>query len=274
MKQEYSYTDCYKILSATSTHSFSEIRKAYKRKIQKYHPDKLDDNQKEAASNKIKELNAAFSQIEKYYNSHNSLPAIEPTDKPKERIKPANKQSKSEPIFDSVQSTNSPTSQFVPKNKSRKRRIAFIISICIASFVIFYIENFYIDIQPASLSEPVEPEKNKHPPSQVKTKSQISENTVSARRKIPEFFTIGSPIGEVIDVQGKPDTMDNNIWHYGKSKIFFKDGYVIDWKREKGHPIKARLIINEDLELKKSDINIKKNLPGSLPKQNNLNSLK
>jgi len=275
MKQEYSFTECYKILSASSTQSFNEIRKAYKRKIQKFHPDKLDDTQKEAASNKIKELNTAFSQIEKHYKTHNSLPATETTDDPKVRIDPKKQPNKHESVFNNSNATNKPTNRVSsPKDKSHKSRIAFVIVICIASFVIFYIENFYSNIQPAVSSETDETEKKKPTPTPIKAKKQADETIASTRKKIPDFFTIGSPIGEVIDVQGKPDKTNENTWHYGESKVFFQDGYVIDWKREKGHPIKAKLIIDEDSEFIKPDTNIKKKLPGTLPKQNNLNSLK
>jgi len=273
MKQEYSFTECYKILSASSTQSFNEIRKAYKRKIQKFHPDKLDDAQKESASNKIKELNTAFSQIEKYYKTHNSLPAIEPTEASKERIEPKKQPNKHESVFNNSDPTNKSTYRASsPKDKSHKSRIVFVIVICITSLVIFYIENFYSNIQPAASSESDKTEKDS--PLPIKVKKQADKTIASTRKKIPDFFTIGSPIGEVIDVQGKPDKTNENTWHYGKSKVFFQDGYVIDWKREKGHPIKARLIIDEDSELIKAETNIKKKLPGTLPKQNNLNSLK
>ena len=276
MKQEYSFTECYKILSASSTQSFNEIRKAYKRKIQKFHPDKLDDTQKEVASNKIKELNTAFSQIEKHYKTHNSLPAIESTEEPKERNESKKQQHKHESVFNNFDSTNKSTYRGAssPKDKSHKSRIAFVIIICIASFVIFYFENFYSNIQPAVSNEPDKTEKNSPIPTPIKSEKQADKTITSTRIKIPDFFTIGSPIGEVIDVQGKPDKTNENTWHYGKSKVFFQDGYVIDWKREKGHPIKARLIIDEDSEFIKPDTNIKKKLPGTLPKQNNLNSLK
>ena len=135
------------------------------------------------------------------------------------------------------------------------------ILISAATLIFFYLDNSFETKEPA-----VKKDVKTTPP--IKSKIDTTENKNNLERKgkkkKPDFFTIGSPIGEVIDVQGKPDKTVKDVWSYGKSKVIFKDGLVVDWKRGKGSPIKARLIISNDNELhsKANDAT----LPGALPK--------
>jgi DnaJ like chaperone protein len=58
----------YKILEITPQATDEEVRKAYKRMAVKHHPDKvhhLGEDVQKAASEKFKEVNAAYEQIKK-----------------------------------------------------------------------------------------------------------------------------------------------------------------------------------------------------------------
>lgn len=66
-----SQDNCYEILGVEEGASFEEIKRAYKNRITKYHPDKvshLGEEFKVLAENKTKEINNALSELEKIYN--------------------------------------------------------------------------------------------------------------------------------------------------------------------------------------------------------------
>lgn len=79
MKKTYTYNDCYQILRLEPGCSHNELRKSYKKLIQKWHPDRFNDESKEksAADEKIKVINIAYSQLQAYYRNNNVLPDVE-----------------------------------------------------------------------------------------------------------------------------------------------------------------------------------------------------
>ena len=58
--------DPYKVLGVDRNASDDEVKKAYRELVKKYHPDKYADNDlKDLASEKLKEINAAYADIQK-----------------------------------------------------------------------------------------------------------------------------------------------------------------------------------------------------------------
>lgn len=253
----YSYQDCYKILSIESGCDWAEVRKAYKQKIQKWHPDRIADSaMKSSAEDKLKELNLAYEQLSGYYKTHGYLP-IE--DKPAVFI---------EDKLDTELSRPGPQSQPVQKSESSYKRPytatphvsqpRTLIPLVIFTIIGLSIYS-WLDVDKANNhstheqeSNPEAPENNKFSEN-LKTDSidnntpasskdnEVSNPDVSYPDGAIEYFTIGSSVGEVLHIQGPPDSVAGNIWFYGESSIVFEDGVVKDWKRTAAHPLKAHI---------------------------------
>ena len=60
------YKDPYKVLGVNPTDSDDKIKEAYRKLARKYHPDKYADGDlKELAEEKMKEVNAAYEEIQR-----------------------------------------------------------------------------------------------------------------------------------------------------------------------------------------------------------------
>jgi hypothetical protein len=254
----YSYQDCYKILSIESDCDWAEVRKAYKQKIQKWHPDRITDSaMKSSAEDKLKELNLAYEQLSGYYKTHGSLPIqdqavdfiqdepVTEASRPRPRSKPAQK-------TDSSYKSRDPAA---PQAKQPRTLIPLVIFTVIGLSIYAW-----LDVDKANNHSTNEQESNPQAPENnefsenLKTDSNTTSDTpVSSKdyevsqteESYPdgaiEYFTIGSSVGEVLQIQGPPDSVAGNIWFYGESSIEFEDGVVKDWKRTAEYPLKAHI---------------------------------
>ncbi len=87
------------------------------------------------------------------------------------------------------------------------------------------------------------------PPSDAPEPNTVAGNTTpvieTADTQLPEadqsrsYFTYGSSIGDVYAVQGIPTKTTDNVWHYGKSKVYFTGGKVTNWEDDPTRPLRA-----------------------------------
>ncbi|GIX46901.1 MAG: hypothetical protein KatS3mg131_1112 [Candidatus Tectimicrobiota bacterium] len=56
----------------------------------------------------------------------------------------------------------------------------------------------------------------------------------------PAFFTLGSSKAEVLAVQGTPTRLSENLWEYGLSRVYFVHDRVVRWEAWRGFPLRAR----------------------------------
>jgi hypothetical protein len=52
-------------------------------------------------------------------------------------------------------------------------------------------------------------------------------------------FSVGSTASEVLEAQGPPTELTDNVWRYGESVVYFKDGKVVRWKTTEENPLNA-----------------------------------
>jgi hypothetical protein len=75
-----------------------------------------------------------------------------------------------------------------------------------------------------------------------KMNSRRADKTPAAPRKLLPYITVGSTMEEVLTQQGPPTASSENKLVYGKSELFFKDGFVIGWKIDPAaSPIRVKL---------------------------------
>lgn len=251
------YKQCYQILNLNSGCSWNQLRSAYKIQIQRWHPDKFEDGsaKKDAAQEKIKDLNKAYQYLYKFYKQNGFLPEIKPEteqEKPatvKPQPAPAKKAASSRPQTKPVSDSYTRTAPESLHKNTRPVKKTVIASIIIISFVYYsldYLANNRtindaqknivtqsmhqqneIDLQAVGIDNPEE---------------DLAENKKNTQAKESnKEFTYGSSIGEVIMIQGEPTKIEDNIWYYGDSKIYFYNGVVQSWERGMGSPLKAGL---------------------------------
>ncbi len=54
------------------------------------------------------------------------------------------------------------------------------------------------------------------------------------------YFTVGSTKDDVLRIQGTPKGTAGNIFRYGLSEVYFKNGRVESWRADPSSPLKAR----------------------------------
>ena len=65
----------YEVLEVSPSATYDEVSNAYKRKISKYHPDKvssLGEEFKELADNRAKEINAAYNEAKRSFSGYSN----------------------------------------------------------------------------------------------------------------------------------------------------------------------------------------------------------
>ena len=270
MKKTYSYQDCYKILRINPNCSWAELRKSYKKSIQKWHPDRFKDASKEklAAEDKIKVINIAYNQLNKYYKSNGALPLI--VEKSTAAVTPKTRTSTS--------INNEPTKPKVHTQKYQKKeqnqqdrqenkgfsRVLQGLAVALITGSVYYLyseDNYFeepnnLDIRSmqtvpintahASLLAPVQ---KTYLPDTLDVKSHVIpviNNSEQDERSLIEvsYFTNGSSFADVIDIMGVPTKTEDDIWFYGASEVHFIDGKVSHWVRNIDTPLKAKLTLN------------------------------
>lgn len=244
-----SYLECYQILNISDDCDWLTFRKKYKALIQYSHPDRFEENSANHTKAKKNTLlyNAAYKSISDYYKVNHRLPI--PT-KHNIIIEKDNVSRKKRPSINKVDSIN----RQLPKKTPNR--------IWLAGFPIIFIGvSFYIVSQTDfTLSEATKIEDHSTVSSaQIISKTnQVPSESLSKTIDEPVtkpvlYIHIGSNIGDVISIQGKPTSIEGNTWYYGKSSILFTNSLVSDWSRHSENPLHVEIKYQPILNMKMTD---------------------
>jgi len=263
MKAENQYLEDYITLHIKPGCSLAELRKTYKTQIQKWHPDRFgtDPVKQQAAYDKIKNINAAYNALVSFHKKNGRLPQVEAAE--------LQKQTKPRRYEHSQTVTDRPeqTSESRPGNKAReaatgkrpkrRKKGSLLISATLIAIIIYTYNQFSsdqysknnlqeYDHQAIHSTVNTKPGSNGYNPKKTEQReSDIAnqEPTKNEEERSERYFTYGSTIGDVISVQGPPSKIEDGVWYYNDSKVYFENGKVARWVRTPSMPLKAKSII-------------------------------
>ena len=53
----------------------------------------------------------------------------------------------------------------------------------------------------------------------------------------PKRLTVGSSIGDVVEIAGSPSRLEGDTWYFGGSVLYFESGRLIGWRVEEDWPL-------------------------------------
>lgn len=281
MKTTHDFEHCYRVLQLEVGCNKDELRKAYKQLIHKWHPDRYPDASKEKviADDKIKAINIAYDQLNKFYLKTGYLPKAQDflTSQQKHTAPdnrhnnvPANESTGSRRDFNVKPSAN--TKKASSKNtRHRSQPSARPFRVIIAGTIVaIMLPVMYYSLEKSEEADFNDSQIDKTNDLLIKQSSDEFDSTTSisnidsntaihAEKQLDEsvnsdlapaeqanaddleYFTQGSTLGEVLSVQGPPSDTDGNIWFYGRSEVHFENGKVSHWIRSANYPLRVQL---------------------------------
>lgn len=257
---------CYQIIDVPQDCTWEELRTAYRRQVQKHHPDRHQQqpDRQLIAKERMLELNKAFDTLEEYYKKNGHLPGDI-------LIKPSNKTGH-QPQTETVSPKTSERPTYTPpeikpakpKQAAHRTSWGLVIVIAILGYYFFW-ENAPEPNNPYATPSSVKPQfegnttitdgQLNRPPEEADNK-QIHIETGIDKQTAPSpglaplgmqgkihdgtFFTYGDTPGKVFEIQGVPTRTVGDIWFYGKSEVHFNKGIVVSWYNSPAHPLKAK----------------------------------
>lgn len=220
---ELSYQDCFSKLEVPYDVTWNELRQAYRRQLQKWHPDKIRYTNVDltTAETNFKAIQDAFNVLERYYLSHGTLPTII---LPEKLI-----------INENIHAHGYESHKINhPKQKNRSFLSSFMlfgISVIIISYILV---NYDIKI-----TDDISSTSNNYPVNNNTINSNPEQNNNPTLSFESKFFGIGTTMTDVIEIQGAPSKTNGNTWYYGKSFVVFNNGRVVDWHQDILSPLKT-----------------------------------
>jgi DnaJ domain len=232
------YSRNYRILGIQPGVSWKQLRQAYKRLVNTWHPDRFqqDTRRRKMAEEKTKDITQSYKELAEYYKRFGVLPMdAEKTVTPMaEDITPQNVPDT--PSERENQHTKPPAVTPMPWRSTLTGRIIVTVAvISVAYFMWLLIPSEQPDQLEQNGNPPALEEHTDHPSDTPD--DQYSSPQTSAEKQ----FTIGSSLGEVYAIQGVPTKTENDIWYYGNSKVYFSRGRVSRWEESSDHLLRVRI---------------------------------
>lgn len=228
------YLRNYHILGIQPGASWKQLRQAYKKLVNAWHPDRFQQNvrQKKLAEEKTKEITQSYKELAEYYKRFGVLPLP-----PEEQWPPANEESgrhatlaeDDTPDIKIQEPASVTPSTEAPKFQLSRRRARTLAAMALLGSVYFIWQIVPWESQNHRSSA----EENDDPASN--DSHEISSEKIPAQT----HFRIGSSLGEVYAIQGVPTKTENDVWYYGNSKVYFAEGKVFRWDEIPDSPLKV-----------------------------------
>lgn len=225
MKKQYD--NHYQILGIQPGASWKQLRKTYKKLVNRWHPDRYqqDLRQRKLAEEKTKEITQAYKELSEYYKKFDSLPmpgeesGNSSQETPEPPPPPVVHPSPEDLAAHDKQASGSPEPE--PKSWFFKhpRRTLSAAGLIIGLYLLslpdapeFEDQAFIGEENPGAAT------------------NNVTKEIPAVKAQKGNYITIGSTIGEVYTIQGVPTRTEENIWYYGNSKILFSNGKVSGWE--------------------------------------------
>lgn len=229
------YEKYYRELGIKPGDSHQKIRKVYRDLVRVWHPDRYgqDESARRAAEERTKAVNQAFQEIEAFFQQHGRLP-LEPPPTPVDRD-----------LGGFAKTTPPPLARtHAERYEARPPARAPIRSRVLAILVLGVSGYLALESQENEPAEPAPPALGSlHPGGMNAPESRLN---IDSGTTAPGGFSIGSTLGDVFALQGKPTRIEDDIWHFGAARVFFKEGKVVRWEdanppllRTSGEPVSA-----------------------------------
>jgi DnaJ domain len=212
------YLKNYLILGIHPGASWKQLRQAYKKMVNAWHPDRFqqDVRQKKLAEEKTKEITQAYNGEETASTNKNSTGTEAAQSPPPGKVP--------EPA------TVAPAAE-IPKHRLSKQRARMMAAVTLLGSVYFIWQFTPWDRQD---NAPANGEYGESA-SNLRHEAEPGEATPVEEKR----FTVGSSLGEVYAIQGVPTKTEKDVWFYGNSKVYFAKGKVLRWDEKTDSPLRV-----------------------------------
>lgn len=227
----HNFFEHYALLGLKPGAGWRELRSAYRKQVRAWHPDRFegDAEARGRAEERTKAINHAYRELTLYYREHAALPLTRGNSESPRSADPAPAPSPDPSDVDSG-FTPPPSWHVVPSVRYGAALLGAITVILLLLKI----------LSPRN-----------EPPPTLSTAATPSAPTVADNGSSPthkeSFVTYGSTMGEVYAIQGIPSRTEPDVWHYGASKIYFRNGAVLRWEEDREHPLKTHIDVNTSL---------------------------
>jgi hypothetical protein len=257
MTRKSDFSRLYDTLGLKPGCSWEQVRKAYRRQAQSWHPDRFPETSPERAEaeKKIVRINHAYRILAAYWKQFGTLPGQnleqQRDSKPKRRPPP---RPATQPA---PRATTAPPGSARPRpERQSAQRVSqhdyhALSLVALVFMCVFVFGLLYLDPKPRnSVSNPTASSLRRSAPGLTADPAAPPTLIKPARDdKSMPFFTIGSSMAKVNEIQGIPTRIEGNDWYYGASKIHFVDGLVASWQISASDPLYAMEIFDPSRDL-------------------------
>jgi len=230
---EIDYADAYRTLGVCPSDSWDHVQRTYRHLVQRWHPDRIrsDNVRPGEAEEATKALNLAFSLLSDHYRKFGTLPPLAtPADQGTETV-PAREEADEVETSRSDETTPETVSPVHAEMEPKSGGVSLLAAIAIILGVYLFYE-----------WGPFQTPQGNQAPNRANSESLVvgTERDTTSHPLPPNFIRRGATASEVTAIQGTPSSVEDNVWYYGQSRVYFEDGRVSGWLNHPENPLQVR----------------------------------